>query len=58
MLEILKLFTTLIRMKGRIPSLDNENIKNSLKLVIPSAVYAINNNIFLGKIKKCDKKPF
>ena len=35
-------------MKGRIPSMNKENIKNSLKLMIPSAVYAINNNIFLG----------
>ena len=48
MLEILKLITTLLRMRFRIPSMNKENIKNSLKFVCPSAVYAINNNIFLG----------
>ena len=50
-LEILKLFATLIRMKCHTPSLDRAHLKSSLKLVIPSAIYAVNNNIYLGEMK-------
>ena len=38
-------------MRCRTPSLDRAHLKASLKFVIPSAIYAVNNNIYLGELE-------
>ena len=50
MLELLKLLATLGRLKFVTPSFDKASIRSSFKFLLPSAVYAINNNIYLGKV--------
>jgi len=46
MVEIIKLFTTIIRTGCQIPSMDIITIRQSLKFLIPSIFYAVNNNIY------------
>lgn len=47
-LEVLKLIATIIRMKCCIPTLNRSDLQRSLKFVLPSTIYAINNNIYLA----------
>ena len=46
MVEIIKLFTTITRTGCQIPSMDLITIRKSLKFLIPSILYAVNNNIY------------
>ena len=46
MVEIIKLFTTIARTGCQIPSMDLITIRQSLKFLIPSICYAVNNNIY------------
>ena len=48
LLEILKLTATIMRLRCKTPSFSKSSLKSSLKFLVPSAVYAINNNIYLG----------
>ena len=50
LLEILKLTATILRMKCGTPSFDKASIKASLKFLLPSVIYAVNNNIYLGTL--------
>ena len=47
--EVLKLCGTFLCMKCRTPSFDQLSVKASFKYIIPSVIYAVNNNIYLGK---------
>ena len=48
-LEILKLSATFLRLKCKTPLCDKTSIKASFKFLLPSVIYAVNNNIYLGK---------
>ena len=48
LLEILKLTATILRLKCKAPSFDKASIKSSFKFLLPSVIYAVNNNIYLG----------
>jgi len=48
MLELLKLLATFGRLKFVTPSFDKASIRASFKFLLPSAIYAINNNIYLA----------
>ena len=48
LLEVLKLSGTVIRMRCRTPSFDKPSVKASFKFLLPSVIYAVNNNIYLG----------
>ena len=37
-----------MRLRCKTPSFSKSSVKSSLKFLVPSAVYAINNNIYLG----------
>ena len=50
LLEILKLLVTFLRLGCRSPPCDRTSIKASFKFLLPSVIYAVNNNIYLGKI--------
>ena len=47
--EVLKLLGTLLRMKCQTPSFDKASVKASFKYLLPGVIYAVNNNIYLGK---------
>ena len=47
--EVLKLYGTLLRMKCQTPSFDKASVKASFKYLLPGVIYAVNNNIYLGK---------
>ena len=49
MLEILKLSATVLRLKCKPPSFDKASVKASFKFLLPSVIYAVNNNIYLGR---------
>jgi len=49
MLEFLKLLATFGRLKFVTPSFDKASIRASFKFLLPSAIYAVNNNIYLGR---------
>ena len=53
LLEVLKLSGTVLRMRCRTPSFDKPSVKASFKFLLPSVIYAVNNNIYLGKFKYC-----
>ena len=53
LLEILKLSGTVLRMRCQTPSFDKSSVKASFKFLLPSVIYAVNNNIYLGKFKPC-----
>jgi len=44
--ELLKLITTVLRSKGELPSFSPESLRRSLRFLLPSILYAINNNIY------------
>ena len=48
LLEILKVTATIFRMRCGTPSFDKASIKASLKFLLPSVIYAVNNNIYFG----------
>jgi len=48
LVEIIKLGTTIIRMGGQIPHMDTISLRHSLKFLLPSILYAINNNIYFA----------
>ena len=48
LLEILKLSGTVLRMRCQTPSFDKSSVKASFKFLLPSVIYAVNNNIYLG----------
>jgi len=45
--EVIKLLTTVLRSKGSIPSFSPSNLRSSLRFLLPSVLYALNNNIYL-----------
>ena len=47
--EVIKLFGTFLRMKCRTPYFDQTSVKASFKYILPSVIYAVNNNIYFGK---------
>jgi len=47
-LEILKLSATFLRLKCKTPLCDKTSIKASFKFLLPSVIYAVNNNIYLA----------
>ena len=48
LLEALKLVVTVMRSGCEIPSLDKDTLRKSLKFLLPSVIYAVNNNIYLA----------
>jgi len=46
--EVIKLVVTLVRSECRPPSFRAENLKQSLKFLLPSVLYAVNNNIYFA----------
>jgi len=46
--EFLKFCANFLRMHCTLPPLTENSIKNSFKFVVPSLVYAVNNNIYLA----------
>ena len=48
LLELLKLVVTVLRAGCRIPVLDRASLRASLKFLLPSVIYAVNNNIYLA----------
>jgi len=48
LLEILKLSATVLRLKCKPPSFDKASVKASFKFLLPSVIYAVNNNIYLA----------
>ena len=52
--EVLKLFGTFLRMKCQTPSFDTSSVKASFKYLLPGVIYAVNNNIYLGKFLSCN----
>ena len=49
LLEFLKFSANYLRMHCTLPPLTENSLKNTFKFVVPSLVYAVNNNIYLGK---------
>ena len=47
--EVLKLLGTFLCMKCQTPCFDKTSMKSSLKYLVPGVIYAVNNNIYLGK---------
>merc|ERR1711892_942551 len=48
LLEAIKLLATVLRSGCRIPSLDKATLGKSMKFLLPSVIYAVNNNIYLA----------
>ena len=48
MVELLKLTATVLRSGCRLPVLDSQSVRASLKFLLPSVIYAVNNNIYLA----------
>lgn len=48
LLEVLKLSGTVLRMRCQTPSFDKSSVKASFKFLLPSVIYAVNNNIYLA----------
>jgi len=48
MMELLKLTVTFMRSGCRTPMLDKQSIRASFKFLLPSVIYAVNNNIYLA----------
>ena len=47
-MEFFKLTITLLRSGCRLPELKSQSIRASLKFLLPSIIYTINNNIYLA----------
>ena len=48
LLEAMKLLVTVMRLGCQIPSLDKATLRKSMKFLLPSVIYAVNNNIYLA----------
>ena len=48
LIETLKLTATFLRSGCRPPLLDSQSVRASLKFILPSVIYAINNNMYLA----------
>jgi len=48
LLELLKLTATFLRSGCRTPMLDKQSVRASFKFLLPSVIYAVNNNIYLA----------
>ena len=48
LIETLKLTATFLRSGCRPPMLDSQSVRASLKFILPSVIYAINNNMYLA----------
>ena len=47
LMEVIKLVTTVIRAKGALPSFNSSSLRSSFRFLLPSVLYALNNNIYL-----------
>ena len=47
-MEILKLSVTMLRSGCRLPEFNSQSVRASLKFLLPSIIYTINNNIYLA----------
>jgi len=48
LLEALKLLTTVLRSGCKTPAFDHSSLRKSFKFLLPSLIYAINNNLYLA----------
>ena len=48
LLELLKLTATFLRSGCQPPMLDKQSVRASFKFLLPSVIYAVNNNIYLA----------
>ena len=48
LLEAIKLLVTVLRSGCKIPSFDSATLRKSMKFLLPSVIYAVNNNIYLA----------
>ena len=48
LLEAMKLMVTVMRSGCQIPSFDSISLRKSTKFLLPSVIYAVNNNIYLA----------
>ena len=48
LIETFKLTATFLRSGFRPPLMDSQSVRASLKFIIPSVIYAINNNMYLA----------
>ena len=48
LLELLKLTATFLRSGCQTPMLDKQSVRASFKFLLPSVIYAVNNNIYLA----------
>ena len=46
-MEMMKLVTTIVRLGGHLPPLDSVTVRQSFRFLLPSFLYALNNNIYL-----------
>ena len=46
-MEFMKLMATIVRLGGQVPHLDYVTLRQSLRFLVPSFLYALNNNIYL-----------
>ena len=47
LVELVKLAATLVRARARLPPVDPPALRRSLRFLLPSLLYAANNNIYL-----------
>ena len=48
LVEIIKLVTTVVRSGCQLPPLDMITLRHSFKFLLPSLLYAVNNNIYFA----------
>ena len=48
LLEVMKLMVTMMRSGCQKPSFDSSSLRKSTKFLLPSVIYAVNNNIYLA----------
>ena len=46
-MEFMKLLATIVRLGGQLPHLDYVTVRQSFRFLVPSFLYALNNNIYL-----------
>jgi drug/metabolite transporter (DMT)-like permease len=46
LIELIKLVATIIRSKCKLPSFSVQSLRSSLRFLLPSILYAVNNNIY------------
>ena len=49
-MELIKLIATFLRSGCETPMLNKQSVIASLKFIIPSVIYAVNNNIYLAAL--------